>query len=90
MLNIDSSVLDLLRCPLTGSKLQYADARLLSAMNKKVSEGILADQSGRIIDSKVDAALVNQDRSLAMPIRAGVISLAANRAISIEKPETAT
>ena len=80
---IDSEILDLLRCPVTGSKLHFAKGDVVELINRRVQTGQLADRSGKLIELQIDAALVNADQSLLMPIRAGVISMAANRTIEL-------
>ncbi len=82
---IDSKTLELLRCPVTNSKLAPADHEVVDWINQQIGAGQLCDQSGAPVGSAIEGALVNDNKSLAMPIRCGVISLSTNRAISIEK-----
>ena len=85
MNKIDTEILDLLRCPVTGTKLHYAEIQVVDQINRCVQAGQLADRSGQQIDFRIDAGLVNADNSLLMPIRVGVVSMAANRSIEIEQ-----
>ncbi len=83
MKKIDNEILDLLRCPVTGSKLEYAQNELVELINRRSGAGQLVDRSGQKIDFQIDAGLVNADSSLLMPIRGGVVSMAAGRSIEV-------
>lgn len=85
MKKIDNETLNLLRCPVTGSKLQHATEQLVEQVNHRSQAGELCDRAGQKIDFRIDAALVNADLSLLMPIRAGVVSMAAGRSIELDK-----
>ena len=81
---IDPQTLEMLRCPVSKSKLSPASAQLVEWINQQISSGNCKDSGGNMIRAAIDSALVNDERTLAMPIQAGVISLSANRAISVQ------
>lgn len=83
MKKIGSEILELLRCPVTGSRLSYAKNEIVEQLNLQSQSGQLSDRSGQPINFTIDAALINADDSLLMPIRAGVVSMAAARAIAV-------
>jgi uncharacterized protein YbaR (Trm112 family) len=83
MNKIDTEILALLRCPVTGSRLEYAQIQLVDRINRQAQAGQLCDRAGQLINFQIDAALINADKSLAMPIRAGVVSMAEARTIDI-------
>ena len=84
---IDDKTLELLRCPNTGSRLTVVENQTLQQINQWIESGDLLDCSGKQVDSPLDGALMNEDQSLAMPIRLGVISLSSDRAIPLRNRE---
>ena len=55
-------ILDVLRCPLSGESLTWADAELLAELNQRVAAGDLFDRGGDLIQQPFDSALVNASR----------------------------
>lgn len=81
---LDSKVLQFLKCPISDSKLAPASQDLVGWINQSIQSQTCKNMGGDMVEHQIDSALVNENQSYAIPIRAGVISLAANRLISIQ------
>lgn len=77
-------MLELLRCPITQSRLVPASNDVVQWINESAKAGRLSSLDGEPINVAIEGALLNEQRTMAMPIRSGVVSLTASRAISIE------
>ena len=76
-------LLEILRCPATGSTLRIADQRLLERLNRQVAAGQLHDQLGRQLTRELDSALINADSTLGYPIYDNIPSLVADESIPL-------
>lgn len=77
-------ILERLRCPVTGSKLERAPAEILTLVNRQIAAGAAQNRLSDVVDTPVADALVNADRSLLFRIDDGVLVLLAGEAIEIE------
>ena len=77
-------LLDILRCPVSGSALRLADPSLLDRLNREISAGRLHDNLGRRLERQLDGALINADSTLAYPIYDRIPSLVADESISLD------
>lgn len=77
-------ILERLRCPVTGSKLERAPAEILTLINRQIAARAAQNRLSDVVDSPVADALVNADRSLLFRIDDGVLVLLAGEAIEIE------
>ncbi len=77
-------ILERLRCPVTGSKLEHAPAEMLTQVNRQIAAGAAQNRLSDVVDTPVADALVNADRSLLFRIDDGVLVLLAGEAIEIE------
>ena len=82
---IDETVLKLLRCPITKSGLTPANEELLNQTNNLIGAGEIQDNRGKPVQRQLDAALVNHEQSVLIPIRDGVISLTKDNLIVLKK-----
>lgn len=80
---ISDETLALLRCPVTGSSLAWADATILAAANEQIARGQLLTRLSQTVETSLEAALINADRSLLYPVRDGIIVLLPSEAIEI-------
>jgi uncharacterized protein YbaR (Trm112 family) len=78
---MNAGLIDLLRCPASGGGLQLADIALLDWINERIASRKLSSRDGQIIDSRWERALVNDDRSMAYPVRDGIPILIIGAAI---------
>ena len=76
-------LLEMIRCPVTHSNLKVASTDLLEDLNQQIANGKIVDRIGQTIQGALESALVNQDDSLLLPIRGGIVILIADQAISL-------
>lgn len=76
-------LLKILRCPVTGSKLQMAEQGLLDRLNQEIADGQLHDRLGRQFTREFDGALINADSTLGYPIYDRIPSLVADESIPL-------
>ena len=81
---LDIKTLQLLKCPISKSKLVPVTDSLLQWINRKIKGNICKNVAGVIVQKEIDNALVNEKQDLAIPIRAGVISMSVDCLISIQ------
>jgi len=77
-------ILDRLRCPVTGSRLERAPAEILALVNHQIAARTAQNRLSDVVDTPVADALMNADRSLLFRIDDGVLVLLAGEAIEIE------
>lgn len=82
-MHLRDDILEQLRCPVTGSQLSRADAELLERVNAEIAAKQALTRLSDVVETPVEAALVNEDRSLLYRIDAGIVALLATEAIEI-------
>jgi uncharacterized protein YbaR (Trm112 family) len=82
---LDPDILTMIRCPVTHSDLVLADQKTVAELNEKISKRELVNRIGQTVAEKFDSGLVNQDASLLLPIRNGIVVLIADQAIPLSK-----
>ena len=82
---VDDSVLPLLRCPVTRSSLVVADQELVTQANQLIADAQLTDRLGQLIPGVLDAGLVNEDGSLLIPVRGGIVVMLEDRLIPMSQ-----
>ena len=80
-MSISAEFLTVLRCPVSGSRLTAADPPLVVQLNEAIAAGKLTTRGGEIVSTPLDEALLNEQRTLAYPLRNGIASLTAEAAI---------
>ena len=83
--HLDLGILALIRCPVTHSGLVIANQKTVAELNEKISKQELIDRTGKTVSRKIDSGLVNQDSSLLLPIRNGIVILIADQSIPLKK-----
>ncbi len=81
---MNSDVLQLVRCPVTRSRLVVATPEQLGDLNRRIESGNAFDRLGRAVSGAIENALINESQSHAMPVRGGIITLIADEAIVME------
>ncbi len=72
-MSLPHDLVELLRCPLTGSPLsRLADVAVVE-FNRLIATGDVENRGGRTATEGLEAALVNADRSLVIPVRQGIV-----------------
>ena len=80
---VDPELLALLRCPITYLPLSLADARVLGQLNRLVEQRKLTSRLHQALEISMDGALLNDDRSWALPIHGGIPNLNPDDALDL-------
>ena len=75
------NLIEMLRCPVTLSKLTLATADEVEVLNQQIASGKVQNRIGQIVSESVESGYFNEDRSLLLPIREGIIILVTDQAI---------
>ena len=81
--HVDPELLALIRCPVTHANLSVAGEDVLANLNEKISRRQVVNRIGQTIEKGLESALVNEDGSLLLPIRGGIVVLIADQAIPL-------
>ena len=73
----------MIRCPVTKSDLTIAETGLIESINQWIEENRLFNHVGQIVDSKIESGYINEDASLLLPIRGGIVILISDQAIPL-------
>jgi uncharacterized protein YbaR (Trm112 family) len=77
----DANVLQMIRCPVSHSRLSPMDDSGIERLNQKIANGEVFDRLGRAIKDPLESGLINEEAKLVMPVRGGIITLIADEAI---------
>lgn len=78
---IDPAVLAFMRCPVTQSELTTAPEDLIDLMNGLIESSQLTDRLGQSVPGPIEAAFINSERSLLIPVRGGIVVMLEDRLI---------
>lgn len=81
---LDPDLITMIRCPVTKSPLTAASATLIERLNQKIEEGTLVNRVGQTVDQKFDGGFINDDQSLLLPVRGGIVILIADQSIGLD------
>lgn len=71
-MSINEELLRILVCPETKRPVGLAEAALVSAVNKQISDGQLTNRGGQVVKEPVEALLIRDDGVVAYPVREGI------------------
>lgn len=83
-MTISSNMIQLLRCPETGSPLHSLEAENIESLNKSIRNGKLVNRMGKSIPDELEGGLVNETRTWVYTIRSGIVCLIQDEAISYQ------
>ncbi len=83
--DFSSSLIQMIRCPVTKSDLTVASQQLMSRLNERIASRELLNQLGQVVEVPIESGFVNQDESLLLPVRGGIVILIADQAIPLDK-----
>lgn len=86
-MNINANMIQLLRCPESGSALQPLEAENVESLNQAIRDGKLVNRMGKSIVDELEGALVNESRTWVYTVRSGIVSLIQDEAISYQAIE---
>ena len=69
---LDPQLLEILRCPVTESRLTEADNDLIMMLNRQIDQQRVQSKLMETLSRPIDGGLINEDRSLLMPIYQGI------------------
>ena len=79
----ESSVLELLRCPVTHSKLRAMAGAELEKLNDQIRAGKVNDRKGNSVSVAIETGLINADKSIAWSIRGSILQLIVDEGIEL-------
>ena len=79
----ESSVLELLRCPVTHSKLRAMEGAELKKLNDQIRADNVNDRKGNSVSAEIEAGLINADQSIAWSIQGSILQLIADEGIEL-------
>ena len=77
--------LKLVRCPVTRGCLQPVPDAVISEVNRKIEAGQLFNQVGQKVDRELESVLINEERSLLVPVSDGIVSLIVDELIPADQ-----
>ncbi|MGI9471308.1 MAG: Trm112 family protein [Rubripirellula sp.] len=80
---IDQKLIEMLRCPIDGNRLEMAENALLQRLNDAIGRGDLRDRMDQKITQSLDAALINRESNRGFPVRGGIPSLVADESFEL-------
>ena len=78
-----ASLVQMIRCPVTKSDLTVASEQAVSDLNERIGNRTLLNQIGQVIEEPIESGFINQDGSLLLPVRGGIVILVVDQAIPI-------
>ena len=82
---IDPKLVQMLRCPLDGSKLEIAEDSLISRVNEAIREGNVRDRHDQKVTGALDQGLVSTAGGRLYAIRGGIPTLIGDEAIELSQ-----
>ena len=80
---INAQFLATTKCLHTGQSLHLAPDELVERINRSIREQLLRNQLGDAVMETVEQALVNDSKSLAYPLRGGILIMLKDEAIDL-------
>jgi len=79
--DFSSSLVQMIRCPVTKSDLTVANEQIVSDLNQQIGDRKLLNQLGQVVEEPLESGFINQNGSLLLPVRGGIVILIADQAI---------
>jgi uncharacterized protein YbaR (Trm112 family) len=76
-------LLEILRCPLTGQRVEFAGAEELERIENLRATGALYFRNGASVTAKIESALLTADRTLLYRAESGIPILLPDEAIAL-------
>ena len=84
---MDESLFEVLRCPISGTRLRVAEAMRINELNDRIQNGKVRSHGGDVISGPLEAGLVNETNEWIYSVRCGIPSLLIDEAIHMESLE---
>jgi uncharacterized protein YbaR (Trm112 family) len=86
-MSFNSSLLDIVCCPLTRAPLERLSEAKLHRLNQLIVEGRIKNEAKEVVSDPLDEALVTRDGHLAYPVRDGIPVLLIEQGIVMSQCE---
>jgi uncharacterized protein YbaR (Trm112 family) len=83
--DMDKRLLTILRCPVTYMELSLARSTTLKEVNAAIDAGKLSNRDGRVLDRRLDEALISDDGKVMYPVANGIPVLLEGESINMEQ-----
>ena len=86
--SFDAELIQMIRCPVTQSRLVLASETVVAELNERIRTGAVVNRDGQPINEILEGGFLNQDQSLLLPVRGGIVILTDDQAIPLDSVET--
>lgn len=83
---IQPDILPILRCPVSGQSLTFADPDLVAEINAGIAGNRVRDRLDQKVNQQIEGGLIPTEGGWLYPIREGIPTLIGDNAIRIETP----
>jgi len=80
---IDTQLLNILCCPETKQTVSLAEDSLIQSINEKIDAGTLKSRDGNLVEEKIDAGLIREDKKALYPVRNEIPIMLVDSAIEL-------
>ena len=81
----NSEILQMIRCPVTKSDLAVAGDEVIKRLNQLIEAGDLVNRIGQKVETGFEGGFINEDESLFLPQRGGIVILISDQAIPLDQ-----
>ena len=82
--NMNKELLKLICCPSSKKQLRILNKESLANLNQAISAGLIKNNQGKILNYKIDQALITEDYEVAYIVRADIPILLENESINMK------
>ena len=82
---VHPELLEILACPENKTPVALADDALVAKANAAIEAGVLKNRAGALIEAKIDAALVREDKAYMYAVRDDIPIILIDEAIPLDQ-----